>query len=794
MNENERTRAIRGLRERISCFRDEEFGPYITECFEDGRRSYAPPTRTPDRLPHPRLMITQKMLPKIKKAFQNPECSHAVSEYRTLLDEPTDGVLPPAYMHEDDRRGVHNFDYRTLAVMEARALEYLLSGDPYYGYRAILGMLNYLTTLDIKWIASDQCREFGITMYTAALVYDWCYDLLGDDEKRRLTLGVEHILCRGVTEDTVHATYGGVKMEMGFPPSKNGCVTGHGSEMQLLRDYLAYSIAIYDEHPGWWNYVGARFENEYLPVRREFYKAGMYPQGMSCYGPYRFIADLWSAWILKTLYGENPYPEADMARVARSMLANETADGGMFASGDGTNARLAHFMSPCMVFSSYLFNDPTARAAAFYLKAGTTEFVYRYIGVTPTTLLLASMGDIRCAGDRHEGLPYLHENRGYLNQYILRNGWSDDAAVVLMKGGGRTTANHDHANAGSFQIWYKGCLTGDTGVYSGYNSVHHAFFHSASIAHNTLLVFNPAYHDKEQILDETGRETNRNRFRYSGGQRRPGEAQSLEEWMGDDYRTANTTVMQSDGAEHPSYAYLSTDITPAYESDTVAFAGRAMLAGYRTDQSTPLVFFVCDRIESTDPSFRKSFLLQVPGDEAPICSKKSATLFRNGARLSLSVLCDAELEAIGGGRGKNFLINGVQCAPPEGRDYSQSWGRLEISTEGTRESVLLHAVTVGDRDKDAPIATALDCKGPFVGGLAAGVAAIFCTDRTATDKKFSFTLPTDANVYLAGLAPGEWCLEKDGQPFASGTVAEGQELLTLSLPAAGFTVRKKAEQ
>ena len=786
----ERASAIRCIRERIDAFRDEQFGPYITEIFEDEKRSYAPPAISPDRLSHPRLMITREMLPRIKEAFHNPECIAAVDEYRALLEDPSDGVLPPAYLHESGRRGDHNFDYRVLAIIEARAMEYLLSGEEYYGYRAILNMLNFLTTLDIKWIPSDQCREFGITMYTAALVYDWCYDLMSEDDKRRFTLGVEHILCRGVTEDTVNASYGGVKMEMGFPPTRNGCVSGHGSEMMLLRDYLAYSVAIYDEHPGWWNYIGARFENEFLPVRREFYRAGMYPQGMSCYAPHRFISDLWSAWILKTLYGENPYPEKDMARVARSMLSNETVDGNMFASGDGSRSALAPFMSPTMVMSSYLFDDETARAAAFYLKAGTTEFPYGYINITPTVFLLASMNGTKTATDRHEGLPYLLENRGYLNQYILRNGWTDDASVIIMKAGGRSTANHDHCNAGSFQIWHKGYLTGDVGIYAGYGSAQHSFFHVMSIAHNTLLVYNPAYHDAELILDESGRETNRGRYWYSGGQRRTGEAQNLEQWQTDVYKTGDALIMQSDGGERPSYAYISTDITPAYEGDTVAYAGRVMLASYATDRSTPLVLFVRDRIESTDPSFKKTFLLQVPGEEAPILDGNRATLCRDGGSLTLSVLSDARLEALGG-KGRNFLVNGVQCAPPGGRDSSTNWGRIEVSTEGEAESVLLNVITVGDRNGAAPRAVKLDCSEGLVAGLVAGVAAVFRTDRSATDAEMSFTLPTDATVYLSGLTAGTWSALKDGCEIASGCVAEGEDLLVLSLPAGEITVSRK---
>ena len=790
MTITERESAIRCIRERIAAFRDEQFGPYITEVFTDEKRNYAPPAISPDRLPHPRLMVTPDMLPKVREAFHNPECIKAVDEYRALLEEPTDGILPPAYLHESGRAGDHNFNYRVLAAIEARAMEYLLSGEKYYGYRAILNMLNFLTTLDVKWISSDQCREFGITMYTVAEVYDWCYDLLTDDEKRRFTLGVEHILCRGETEDTVHSTYGGIKMEVGFPPTRNGCVSGHGSEMQILRDYLAFSIAVYDEHPGWWNYVGARVENEYIPVRREFYKAGMYPQGMSCYAPHRYISDLWSAWILKVIYGENPYSDADMARVARSMLSNETVDGNMFASGDGSRSSFAAFISPTMVMSSYLFDDPTARAAAFYLKAGTLEFPYGYINITPTVFLLASTNGIKKAEERHEGLPYLLENKGYLNQYILRNGWTGDASVILMKAGGRSTANHDHCNAGSFQIWHKGYLSGDVGLYSGYGSVQHSQFHVASIAHNTLLVFNPAYHDAEIRTDENGREINRHRYWYSGGQRRTGEAQNLAEWQTDTYLTGARLVMQSDDGEKPSYAYVSTDITPAYEKDTVVHAERIMLASYATDQSTPLVFFVRDYVESTDPSFKKTFLLQVPGEDAPTLSENRATVCRDGGSLTLSVLSDAKLEALGG-KGRNFLVNGVQCAPPSGRDYSTSWGRIEVSTEGESASLLLNVITLGDRGTDGPIAKSLDTANGLVGGIVAGVAAVFRTECGAYDAPLGFTLPSDAKTYLSGLTPGLWSVVKDGCEITSGNIAEGEDLLVLDLPAGAYTVAKQ---
>ena len=55
MTVNERASAVRGLRERIAAFRDEEFGPYITEVLSESTRNYPPPTLTPLAGDHPHL-------------------------------------------------------------------------------------------------------------------------------------------------------------------------------------------------------------------------------------------------------------------------------------------------------------------------------------------------------------------------------------------------------------------------------------------------------------------------------------------------------------------------------------------------------------------------------------------------------------------------------------------------------------------------------------------------------------------------------------------------------------------
>ena len=91
---------------------------------------------------------------------------------------------------------------------------YALYGDTELAYQAIDAIQNYLLTLNIRFIFCDQCREFGNVMLTAARVYDWCYDLLTDEDKKQIIAGVEHRVCRMRNDMTKRE--GQVVLEVGF--------------------------------------------------------------------------------------------------------------------------------------------------------------------------------------------------------------------------------------------------------------------------------------------------------------------------------------------------------------------------------------------------------------------------------------------------------------------------------------------------------------------------------------------------------------------------------------------------
>ena len=79
---------------------------------------------------------------------------------------------------------------------------------------------------------------------------------------------------------------------------------------------------------------------------------------------------------------------------------------------------------------------------------------------------------------------------------VARTGWGEDAVIAEMKVNEYNFVNHQHLDAGAFQIYYQGALAIDSGLYSGssgqYGSPHCQNYYWRTIAHNSLLVLRSA--------------------------------------------------------------------------------------------------------------------------------------------------------------------------------------------------------------------------------------------------------------------------------------------------------------
>ena len=743
---------------------------------------YSKPKIYPVKKMHPRVLINEEMLPKIKNAMENEESIYAVKKYKKLVDLDFDLEI----IHFDNYLDLDfdgrldttittgtNFNGFSLCSIEAKALEYQLNGDKNLAYKAIEAIKNFINSLIIIDKVNDTYRIWGMTMLIAGEVYDWCYDLLSDKDKEEIISGVENkLLAEG-------------HMEIGFPPCKQSCVSSHGSEAQLLRDYLGFSIAIFDERPDFWEYVGGRFYEEYVTFRNYYYESGTSPQGTGLYGLYRHNFDLWSAWIIKTMSGKIPYSD-NLEKVVISYLSSELPlDKELFATGDyygienikridngGDDASTGkEYGISTFLFHSALFNNGTSRAASKYYSNGFSGFTYQNNYLNPVTYLILTSSGTKTASNRHEGLPTILSNGAPVGMITTREMWDNpNSAAVMMKLGERTTANHDHQDAGSFEIYYKGKLAFDSGVYSGYGSNHHFYYHQATIAHNSLLIYNPKYAETDRGL-------------YSGGQKLLSESSGMENWLSDKYKigkiTAQTYAYSNGEGSRPKYAYLAGDITPAYNAETVTEVERRMLSIYTDNKVVPVIFAVYDNISAESGDFKKTFLLHTP-TEPSINGNKVVEVNGEGTLTLFNLLGGDSITKMGG-PDQNYLVNGVQNSTNSIFASDGMWGRIEISPKiGNKTDKMLNVMFVSDTGVNIVEPTRLKTE-DFDGFNIANYAVFFAKTSSLINKTESIELncnSKEVNYYFSGVEEGIWLVKVNGNNIGEFNVGEKEHLLT----------------
>ena len=777
-------RQVNALSAKVNAFSIGQFGGQnvTADLASIATKTYAAPPKTPIAR-HPRVLLNESDLAGIRTALKEDRNRAAAKRFFDGVVSLPTGELGEAVKHEKGTykyipNCTYNYDDEMLKDIQSLALDYQLTGNKISGYGAILAIKNYILTLKIVDITSDPERQYGAVMYTAACVYDWCYDLLSAADKLQIVSGVEHKIVNGS------------HMEMGFPPEKQYAVAGHGCEYQLMRDYLAFAIAIYDEYPGWWNFIAGRFYQQYIESRNEFYEGGMVSQGVSLYVRVRFASDLFSAWLLKAATGEFPYNADDMKNVMRSIYAYELPNGGGFAMGDSHETKIdgdfINYGLPAMM-AAYLFNDETIRAQLESRPCCYTKFFdedqdcFEYGSVTE--YLICSSSGVKAADDVHKDMDLICYNGGWLGQIIARNGWGDDQATVLMKIGVKTAGNHDHMDQGQFQIWYKGMLAGDTGVYDSYSSDHERYYHRQTIAHNCVLVRNPNTTDPSN----------------SGGQIRIGG----NEMSDTDFKNVTKTKTGEligvaydylDAAKtKPKYAYIAGDISASYDVSAATEVQRRMLVVYDTKNETvPMFFFVFDGITAKYASDQKVFLLHTRTE--PMVDGNTVTEINGDARLVLQSVFGGDNIVKVGGENNNYNVNGTQYpANPDATSREDGyWGRVEIyptPATGVKTDQLLNVIYVCDANK-RPNLPATEIESAEVKGAVIGsVAAVFVTKLARQTEAFSFAAngAGDLTYYVSGVKAGAWTVAAGGQT-QTVTATEDGGLLVFTAPAGAVTL------
>ncbi len=723
---------------------------------------------------HPRLFFRAKDIPALKEKINNPlmaDCWERIVENATLQ---TDGKL--------QRDGVkHNMNNKVVNSIEAKAFLYAFQKNQQAGKEAVAAMMNYNTTIIIDHNKADVCRDIGRVILMTAIVYDWCYDLIGLQDKKWLITRLENL---------------GKQMEIVWPKLVQGSIVGHGVEAQLARDMLACAIATYDEKPEIYQLAAGRIFAEFLPARKFFYPAAYHHQG-SAYGQGRFQSDL----AITALLDGMGYPEImgrDQAKVPYWWIYLRRPDGQLLRDGDDYTEQFTEFGKYWTVgvnaFVGSYFKDPVLMSEAIKQKVIERGDLFDFLTINPFV-----------SNQSIKNLPLTKYFKEPLGAMIARTGWDEgmasDAVMASMKVGVYNYANHQHLDAGSFQIYYKGPLAVQSGIYQGktggYGCDHFISYYQRSIAHNTMLIFNSdekfTWHGREIMND--------------GGQQFPNDAaepKNMQEFLANDYKTGEV-LAHGFGPDviKPEYSYLKGELAEAY-SDKVKSFKRSFVFLNLNDNKIPATLIVFDRVISTNKDFKKTWLLHCV--EEPVISGNTTTVKRSGKGYNGQLVNTILLPDIGnlaikkvGGKGNEYSVNGInfpQYAANENNSADGAIWRVEVSPgKADATNLFMNVMQVMDADgKITPHAVEKVENEIFIGAKIADRIVLFSKNGEINNQSFTLNISGEGtfNVLIADVQKGKWKVEnKDAEKVKICNVKDQENLLVFSVAKGIYTIIKE---
>ena len=527
--------------------------------------TYEPPAKP--RAGHPRVLVTPEIVAALKKTKTHPENAGAWAEVVARAKQPLPELpTSPGYMEQ------------LYGLWRCRAMYYLLTGDKKIAREAADSVLQYFTTADFG-NAAHAARHIGGAIYAASLVYDWCYPVMTDKERRTL-----------IDRFTFYA---GV-MECGWPPFLQPISVGHGNEAQMSRDLLSMAIAVYDEDPQPYRFLAWQVFKMLQPQRNYMYRSLKHDQG-TAYGAGRHGYDLIAALQMRRSTGTEIL-DPRVAQVPFNWLYRRTPDGKLLTEGDDSENGYYPFRRPLLfLYSAALW--PSEQYKFEMLRNLAKE---GYVG-SPVEFLLYNRTDLKAVDTLREQ-PTVKYFPAPLGDMVIRTGWNtgcaSDDAVITLRGGGLLYWNHSHRDAGSFQIYCRGILASDLGQYSGYGTPYDWNFTKSSLSHSVMRFIDPKNPPRPGARRYPVLNTGGQNSQYQSG----GPITLEDETERADQFRLGTNLAWGFGPDkvRPYHAFLQCDLTPGY-AGRVRYCLRDLVFLNLQLPETQGALIVYDRYETLRP-------------------------------------------------------------------------------------------------------------------------------------------------------------------------------------------------
>ena len=665
------------------------------------------------------------------------------------------------------------------------ALSYLLTGDETFAKRAVQKMRE-----------TDTPEQVGSRTYPEyikwSLTFDWLYDYPGFDNQLKdrvaseLLRAAEKMLQDQSLKEVQLAMYHNYTVRyLTLAVFALTAIEGHPSVESRAAPLRKHARAVLDHVLDLTNFITPD---------------GGYHESMD-YQRITFAPLAMMAELLRTTANSDPALRYTLFQhYTDTYLYKVLPDGTTARDDDNEFPYLQWEDNICFGYAINRFKDPYAAwllhksgwPAQPKWRVAITQFLWDDPNVTPRNPADSTSAEI----------PRAYFFRG-IGNLVMRDGFGPDSTWIQFNSG-PYLSKHQHLDQNHFVIYHKGYLATESGAdYTDTESPHYLNYYRRTIAHNSLLVYQtgekffwaenlwPAANDGGQRMDSS---------RYWNTVRsREDFERTRDLWA--------TGHMEATDISEGAYVYARGNATNAYQPSKMERFTREIAY---TPANNVLVVF--DRVRTTDPSFKKVWLLHGVGKPSIDANKardvghggteySNASMFTyedGNGRLRVHCLLPREREVVtrgglgwefwtpgdefGGawGSGKNWPLDPPAGGPLPADPYLRKmwktfWGddfekllpsntravvpaawRVEVSpVKPAKEDLFLHVLEISDkgdpREPKVELVDGVNLIGALVEG---GTVTLFATGAGAVNEG-EVTIPDveTANLLISGLQP-----------------------------------------
>lgn len=431
--------------------------------------------------------------------------------------------------------------------IDAKALMYQITGEAAYADQAIAAAFELMAD------PVDYSSKSG----DLALIYDWCYPRLSAEQRTRFV------------------DYFNAWADRQYMEPFSGDVPGWGNYWPRYGySFALMGLATFGDAPRAQEWLDEfryrRFQDHDLPELERIADGGSWPEGSI----YDQIANLFRMKVLDawhTATGENLFTSTAWFRNRFAYLLMEHQPGFMDnfgyqfhpynSTGDAERNRggidnLGR--TRALILMAQFPDDPMARRLQAYLAATPVDDTTSFF---PQDEFLWFNPDLPT--ETPNLLTHYSPSTGTIR---MRSGWPDgardgdpNATYITFQCGDHLTY-HQHYDQNSFTLFKGGDLLIDSGVYSGEGTSNHDInYYVRTIAHNTLVVYNPSENFESARPDATSNDGGQRTF--DPASRHPGGLLGLNQ---NALRYDTGDILRFE--DHARYTYALGDATKAYNN------------------------------------------------------------------------------------------------------------------------------------------------------------------------------------------------------------------------------------